>query len=205
WVLSVGSPPTNPHAPVLLGNPPALAVVDDLYLYQPVAMDADPGDVLAFSLPLAPTGMTVDATTGRVEWTPGSSQVGSQSALLSVDDGHGGTASQAFDVEVVVEAQNLPPVILSTPNPVALVDQPYAYSADAFDANGDDVTYTLVAAPTGMTVDSEAGLVTWTPDAVGPALVALKASDPPGAFGSQVFELEVAPPNVPPEIVTTPS
>src|SRR5690606_41714038 len=41
-----------------------------------------------------------------------------------------------------------------------LVDQPYAYSADAFDANGDDVTYTLVAAPTGMTVDSESGLVT---------------------------------------------
>ncbi len=204
YVLSVGSTPTNPHAPTLLGNPLDVAVVDELYLYQPVAMDPDPGDTLTFSLPIAPTGMQIDPAGGRVEWTPGSSQVGMNPVVLSVDDGKGGMASQAWTIDVVVEAPNLPPVILSSPNFLALVDEPYAYSVDAIDANGDDVTFSLEVGPAGMTIDGESGLINWIPTTTGPALVAIRAVDTKGAFGSQVYELDVQPANAPPTIVSTP-
>lgn len=204
FVLSVGNQPTNPHAPTLLGNPQDIAVIDALYIYQPVASDPDFGDVLTFSLPVAPTGMAIDALTGRVTWTPGSSQVGDQAVVLSVSDGHGGIASQAWTIGVVVEGPNLPPVILSTPNLIALVGEPYGYQAQAIDADDDDITWSLVVGPNGMNIDPASGLISWMPQTAGPALVGIRATDSHGGFGSQVFGLEVQPPNNPPGIVSTP-
>ncbi len=74
---------------------------------------------------------------------------------------------------------NHPPIITSTPNPIALVGEEYTYQVIASDPDGDDLTYSLTEKPEGMSIDSEAGLIIWTPTSIqiGKHDVSLKVSD----------------------------
>jgi DNA-binding MarR family transcriptional regulator len=53
------------------------------------ANDSDPGDInkFQFSLEDAPEGMSIDASTGEITWTPSESQVGKHTVKVLVDDG----------------------------------------------------------------------------------------------------------------------
>ena len=68
-----------------------------------------------------PAGMTVSAA-GLVSWQPTGDQVGPQSVVLGVDDGHGGAAVQAYRIALGQEPGNTAPVIVSTP--VVVFDVP---------------------------------------------------------------------------------
>lgn len=80
-----------------LGSPPSLAAIADRETTAgtPIALaaaasDPDlPDDTLAFSLLLAPAGMTIDATSGQISWTPGSPQVGGHDVTVQVADQEG--------------------------------------------------------------------------------------------------------------------
>ena len=50
------------------------------------ASDPDAGDTLTFSLDSAPSGMTIDANTGVIQWTPSNEQVGSNPVTVRVQD-----------------------------------------------------------------------------------------------------------------------
>jgi RHS repeat-associated protein len=190
WTLTVGSPSPNPTAPAIHGSPSATAAVGETYLYQPIADDPDPNDALLFSLTTAPPGMAVDAATGRVSWTPASSDTGSHAVTLRVEDGGGGAATQSWSIEVSV-LDDRPPLVLSSPRLDAVAGQAYTYPAFAIDPDGAAVAYALVAPPAGMSVDPNTGVVAWTPPAAGLFTVALTATDPNGLVGSQVFPLVV--------------
>ena len=58
----------------------------------------------------------------------------------------------------------VPAFTTSSPD-LAAVGQPYVYNARAQDARGSHVTYTLAQSPAGMTIDSNNGMVNWTPPA----------------------------------------
>lgn len=58
---------------------------------------------------------------------------------------------------------NKPPVITSTPVTTAKVGVEYSYHVFATDPNGDNLTYSLLAYPNGMTINSSTGLITWIP------------------------------------------
>ena len=58
---------------------------------------------------------------------------------------------------------NKPPVITSIPNTTAKVGVEYSYNVFAADPNSDNLTYSLLAYPNGMTINSLTGLITWTP------------------------------------------
>ena len=58
---------------------------------------------------------------------------------------------------------NKPPVITSIPATTAKVGVEYSYNVFATDPNGDSLTYSLLAYPNGMTINSSTGLITWTP------------------------------------------
>src|SRR5579864_1151778 len=89
------------HAPVFTSSPVITAKHQFAYSYQATASDAD-NDALTFSLATAPDGMTVDANTGVVQWTPtGPNQVGAESVTLVVTDVHNASATQSFDIAVV--------------------------------------------------------------------------------------------------------
>ncbi len=212
WVIAVGSTNSNEHAPVLYGTPSVVAVVGDPYTYQPFAFDLD-NDNLLFRLLQAPPGMTVDAQTGFVRWTPSSSAVGTHEIVLEVDDQSGdepngipsNTASQQWSIEVFADAVNRPPIIQTIPNLVGVVGEPYVYDVDAVDPDDHPVTYDLSIAPSGMTIDELTGVVQWTPGAEGDFPVGVLATDPEDASGAQVYTLRVIPPNASPVITSTPT
>ncbi len=90
--------PEGVTGPLIESVPPAAAVVDQALSYQVIASSANPSS-LAFSLSTAPPGMTINATTGLVQWTPGSNQVGDQDVTIAAQDS-GGQTSQSFTLSV---------------------------------------------------------------------------------------------------------
>ncbi|MEZ5504344.1 MAG: Ig-like domain-containing protein, partial [Halioglobus sp.] len=70
-----------------------------LYSYDVAATDED-GDLLAYSLDVAPTGMTIDPDSGLIQWTPTLAQAGANAVAVRVEDGNGGVASQQFTITV---------------------------------------------------------------------------------------------------------
>jgi serine protease AprX len=85
--------------PQITSTPPTSATAGSLYRYPVTASDPD-NDALSFSLDAAPAGMSIDAATGLIQWTPGIDQVGSQAATVRVTDARGKAATQAFSVSV---------------------------------------------------------------------------------------------------------
>ncbi len=203
YTLTVGAPPANPNAPLLIGTPTTIAAVGLPYMYQPSATDPDAGQTLAFSLPTMPAGMSINPMTGLVTWTPSAGQVGMQSVVLAVTDGSGAATTQAWSIQVFATPLNLPPVITTIPNLIASVGAAYQYDVTATDPEGGAITYSLIMPPAGMTIVPTTGVIDWVPAAAGPVTVAVRATDPQGSFGSQVFILNVSPPNVAPMITST--
>jgi len=96
------------------------------------------------------------------------------------------TISAYFSADV-----NHAPVITSTPVTSATKDQAYTYDVNATDSDGDTLTYSLTTTPSGMTINSSTGLITWTPTAAGAYVVTVEVSD--GAlFDTQSFTITVA-------------
>ena len=98
---------------------------------------------------------------------------------------------------------NVTPIIISVPIITATEDQLYSYQVKASDPNGDTLTYSFTAKPEGMGIDSESGLISWTPanDQVGIHRVVVEISD--GRENAiQSFEIEVINVNNPPQILS---
>lgn len=76
-------------------------------------------------------------------------------------------------------------------------DRQYVYQVQAFDADNDQLVYSLPTAPQGMQIDSATGLITWNPGIaqVGPHDVVVKVADPRGGFDTQSFTLTVIDPS----------
>ena len=71
------------------------------------------------------------------------------------------------------------PSIESTPITTAKEGVFYTYDVDANDYNKDTLTYSLTASPTGMTINSNTGAISWAPieDQIGENEVVVKVSD----------------------------
>ncbi len=87
-------------APVILSAPATSAKIGRAYRYDLLTRDPD-GDRLAYSLPQAPAGMTIDAQTGRIDWQP--TQTGDVPVRVRVSDGALWT-EQAWSLRVVESA-----------------------------------------------------------------------------------------------------
>jgi len=74
---------------------------------------------------------------------------------------------------------NSAPVIESTPVTTAKEGAVYTYDVEATDPNEDTLTYSLTTYPTGMTINSTTGVITWTPTEgqVGENEVVVEVSD----------------------------
>lgn len=86
---------------------------------------------------------------------------------------------------------NNAPVITSTPVTSATKNQAYTYDVNATDSDGDTLVYSLTTTPSGMSINSSTGLITWTPTAAGNYNVTVEVSD--GAlFDTQSYTITVA-------------
>jgi hypothetical protein len=94
-------PPLPPRPPVvsITSSPVVQATQAQPYTYQVVATNASTCGALTYSLTLAPTGMTIDAT-GLIQWTPGATQVGANSVVVRAAEPGGAFDTQSFGVVV---------------------------------------------------------------------------------------------------------
>src|SRR5690606_5686273 len=99
----------------------------------------------------------------RIYWTPHPMYVGVHPVKLHVADRLNQSATVSFDIAVIDD--NQPPVIEYSGNARAEATIPFHYQIDAWDPDGDALTYSLAVAPHGMTVDADTGLISWVPDA----------------------------------------
>jgi hypothetical protein len=102
-------------APSLTSTPVTTATVDALYTYDVDATDPDAGDTLTYSLTIKPAGMTIDAATGLIEWTPASAQAGANDVAVKVIDNGSVPASQTQSFTITASLPSTPATtVLST-------------------------------------------------------------------------------------------
>jgi len=194
FILNVKKPPVKVNSPPnITSMAPTNALVGYRYTYKVIARDDDIGDSLNYSLLVKPTGMTIGLKTGLVEWTPAYDQLGPNPVKLHVDDGKAGV-NQTFTVTVAASISNHPPRITNQAvNAKVTVGKNFTYNVQATDDDsGDQITYSLTSAPTGMTI-SGTGLISWTPAKgdVGAHTVTINITDGKGGFDQQTFTLTV--------------
>ena len=192
------------QGPVITSTPTLSATRGVPWYYPATATDAD-GDLLSWTLVVAPVGMTVHPSNGLVAWTPGPTAPGSVPVAVRVQDPTGAYFTQTF--ELTVNAGSAAPEITSTPSFVGAAGATYTYAATAKDADDPASSLTwMVAGPAGMSVDA-AGTVTWLvpAGASGDFPVVLTVRDPGGHATSQSFSIGVAAPGdaTPPHVAIT--
>ncbi|MEL6110078.1 MAG: putative Ig domain-containing protein, partial [Planctomycetota bacterium] len=203
--LSVSETIAN-RPPLVQSSPRTQVSVGQAYVYQVEASDLD-GDTLSYSLAASPAGLTVNASTGLLEWSTPSP--GAHDVVIEVSDG-ASIASQAFVLTVGDSAANpTSPVVLSTPTIVAAVEQAYVYVPFAQDPDGDALQYSVITAPQGLTLDAASGRIDWLPlaEQVGNHTVAFKVEDGRGGVATQLFSVEVLDEstNLPPAFISLPA
>ncbi len=183
YLINVNSVNTPPN---ITSYPSTEAFLDYPYTYTVVATDIE-GDTLLFSLVTSPSGMTMDSSTGLVQWTPSSDQADEQAIVIRADDGKGGYAQQSYSIAVYTGIPNYQPEITSTPKGYVVAETIYEYQVQAVDPDSDTITYSLEIAPAGMTVDPVTGLIQWKPavSQVGENFVKIAAED---TFGNTAFQ-----------------
>ncbi len=180
--------PAN-HAPVLglIGN--RLIAENQLLQFVVTATDSD-NDNLTFSVTGLPTGAQFTAQT--FSWRPNFTRAGTYQVTFTVSDGE---LTDAETIIITVIDVNRAPVITSQPVVDAEEAVHYIYQVQATDPDNDPLTFTLLAAPDGMTINST-GRITWLPEQAGEVRVAIAVSD--GKLQSvQQFTLTVQPAGLP--------
>lgn len=160
-------------APVITSSPVTSGSTGNLYTYDVAATDND-DDTLTFSMITYPAGMSVNASSGLIEWMP--STEGLFNVTVNVSDGYL-TDGQSYTINVT--NTNEAPTITSAAVTSAEEDALYTYDVDATDPNNDTLTYALDTSPSGMTIDPDSGLIQWNPtnDSIGENSVVVSASD----------------------------
>ena len=82
--IAIRTPNSGPH---IISTPVTAAADGVSYAYAAQASDPDAGDILTFSLPAAPAGVSIDPASGLIAWVPTAGQQGSHSVVLKVSDG----------------------------------------------------------------------------------------------------------------------
>ncbi|QDV25752.1 FG-GAP-like repeat-containing protein [Aureliella helgolandensis] len=180
------------------------ASLGQTFEYDMLVSDAD-RDIFTFTLLDSPVGMSVHPSLGTIRWTPEADQLGEHGVLVQVSDPSGATDTQEFTVKV--SRFGGPPRISSVPPTEAGVGSAFLYSMEAMDREGDPLSYTLLTAPSGMSIVETTGELSWTPtaDQLGQQDVVIQVSDGIGGAATQAFVIRVSDgvPNLPPVITST--
>jgi hypothetical protein len=143
----------------------------DAVSFSVVAADPDlPSNTLMWSASGLPPGLSIDPATGVIGGTVGTDAGDAlYPVTVSVEDGVGGADSVAFQISTF--NTNRPPVLGAVASPAAAEGSPLSLTVTAFDPDGDALTYSLVGAPAGASIDPATGALSWIPgEAQGPGI-----------------------------------
>jgi hypothetical protein len=172
-----GQPPLAYQTTVQLtvtevNNNPTLADLADVAVLEGVAWsitvratDSDlPQQALNYQLKSGPAGMTLNATTGELRWTPSESQGPEEyRVIVSVTDAAGASVERSFTVNVT--EVNQPPQVASWADQRIVFGQSVTLQMDVTDTDlpANRLIYRLVGGPTNLVFGDDGRLV-WTPN-----------------------------------------
>jgi uncharacterized repeat protein (TIGR01451 family) len=162
------------QAPVLSPVSDQTLTLGDTLSITVSATDAD-GDNLSFSLPQPLSGATIDATSGELTWTPGTTGTFNQSIKVT-DDGFP-PLSDEETLSITVNPVNQAPVLANIGNQTITKGNTLNFTASATDPEGNNLTFSLDNAPTGASIDANSGVLTWTADTTGTFNATVKVTD----------------------------
>lgn len=133
-----------------------------------VASDLDlPAQALSFDLVSGPTNALLDPQTGVFTWTPAEEQGPSTNLVVfRVSDNAAPALSATQVVTIVVEEVNLAPQFTNAPGPFIVAEwTALSFTNEAADADlpANQITFELLSAPAGLTLDTNSGAVAWVP------------------------------------------
>ena len=157
-------PLTNNTAPTLAPIPPQTVNEETQLSFTASATDADlPANTLTYSLLGAPGGASINTGTGVFTWTPTEAQgQGNYHFTVRVSDGN---LTHEQPVSVTVNEVNAAPVLAAIPPQTVDEGTPLTFTASATDADlpANTLTYSLLGAPGGASINTASGVFTWTP------------------------------------------
>ncbi|MBI3182149.1 MAG: PKD domain-containing protein [Myxococcales bacterium] len=158
---------------------------------------------IGWSTQIAPSGFSIDATTGVVSWTP---LAPGQYGICLVATNVAGKDQQCFQVTVSGSASGSAPAITSTPSTTGQEGRAYAYNAQnrATATGAGPMTWSALLAPNGFAIDPTQGTIQWTPQTWGAVGICLQAQNPYGT-ANQCFTVNVAPAPTAPKITSSPT
>ncbi|MFN6997022.1 MAG: putative Ig domain-containing protein, partial [Aquincola tertiaricarbonis] len=154
------------QAPVFSSVPPQQAQAGTAWQYAAQAADAD-GAVVTYVLLQGPEGLSLDAQTGVLRWTPTADSLAQTPVVLRAYDTRGGYATQVFTIEVA--GGNRAPTLDLPPSVRLREGQAWSLGVAASDPEGRVLSYWVDQLPPGARFDAQRGVLEWTPgfDAAG--------------------------------------
>jgi len=150
------------RAPHFDSDPLTSATVGSLYQYDVNASDPELQGI-AYRLLTAPQGMTIDAVTGLVRWTPVVGALVKTPVVLQAFDSRGALTLQRFVIDVA--GGNRAPELVGVPTQIEGVEgDTIAFEIQALDADLDALSLWADNLPPGAQFDSATRLFSWTPD-----------------------------------------
>jgi len=150
------------------------------------AVDPD-GDPLSYAITSFPIWGEVKLNGDAVTYTPTDGFVGEDTLVYQASDGKGYTE---VTVTLVVSPENKLPEIISEPKKFTAVGAVYVYQVEAFDGDGDELSYRLKAGPETMSIDESSGMVQWLPVKAGLEEIIIEVDDGKGGVTEHRFTID---------------
>jgi hypothetical protein len=181
------------------------ALVGKEFLLAVQVSDADQ-DIIDVSLADVPAGVTFDATSRSIRWTPTAAQEGSHTLILLAEDGNGGVTEGSVSVTV---SRNRP---VWQPVSVTEVRETQEATFRAIPVHPDDLPMAMSFTsdpplpPSVVADEGDSMLFSWVPgfDDAGSYLLTFTASDPLGLTADLRITLDVENFNRDPEVADVP-
>ena len=189
--------------PVLVNPGTLIADEGKLFTNTLVVIDNDlPAQRITFvALGGVPTGLTVNSLSGLISWTPSELQGGSNyTVTVRASDNGTPSMSSTQTFTITVNEVNVAPVLNNLNNTSRTINELTSISltnrATDVDASTNILTYEIVSAPTGATLNPTNGIFAWTPsEAQGPSsnsiLVRVYDNGVPSLSATQRFTIVV--------------
>lgn len=168
--------------------------------------DVDTADTLTYSLIGGPVGASINSSSGEFTWTPTEAQgPGSYTFTVKVADDGSPSLSDEEEITVTVNEVNAAPELAAIPNQTVTATQLLTFASsgtDPSDLPANSLTYSLIGAPVGASIDPGTGAFSWTPLAlqVGVHNFTVRVTDDgtPNLFADQPVQVTVLANNTPP-------
>jgi|GEM_PF-4789609 len=163
----VDEPPVFSAAPAVSNN----VTEDNEFSFDFEAADPE-STVLFYSFTATPDlsattqPISLDSSTGVITWTPDGSVSTVNITVTASDGNNDNNISHAFAIKVA--GTNDTPILAAIATQALNEEGLLSVTASATDLDGDILVYSLVSAPSDMTINSSSGLINWSVDEVAP-------------------------------------